>query len=185
MTNREKYGLTRYCFWMFCSPSMLIESFISMPIRSVDNTTSHYFPQIVRSDIKELWDMSLEGAPYAFTPFCKDRNETSQFRFWDSGYWENHLRGKPYHIRLAAITPRYQINSSALFVVDLKKFRQDHVGTELRALYNHLSQDPGSLANLDQDLPNFAQHVVPIFSLPPVTPNSPFSNIRYIGMALV
>jgi hypothetical protein len=29
-----------------------------------------------------------------------------------------------------------------------------------------LSRDPNSLANLDQDLPNYAQHSVPIFSLP-------------------
>lgn len=29
-----------------------------------------------------------------------------------------------------------------------------------------MARDPNSLANLDQDLPNFAQHQVPIFSLP-------------------
>jgi hypothetical protein len=29
-----------------------------------------------------------------------------------------------------------------------------------------LARDPNSLANLDQDLPNYAQHSVPIFSLP-------------------
>jgi UDP-glucose:glycoprotein glucosyltransferase len=28
------------------------------------------------------------------------------------------------------------------------------------------AQDPNSLANLDQDLPNYAQHMVPIHSLP-------------------
>jgi UDP-glucose:glycoprotein glucosyltransferase len=27
-------------------------------------------------------------------------------------------------------------------------------------------QDPNSLSNLDQDLPNFAQHDIPIHSLP-------------------
>jgi len=32
--------------------------------------------------------------------------------------------------------------------------------------YEQLSQDPNSLSNLDQDLPNYAQHMVPIFSLP-------------------
>ena len=66
---------------------------------------------------------------------------------------KNHLRGKPYHI-------------SALYVVDLEKFRKDRVGDILRAEYQALSADPGSLANLDQDLPNYAQHRVPIFSLP-------------------
>lgn len=63
------------------------------------------------------------------------------------------MRGKPYHI-------------SALYVVDLEKFRKDRVGDILRSQYHALSADPGSLANLDQDLPNYAQHQVPIFSLP-------------------
>ncbi len=35
-------------------------------------------------------------------------------------------------------------------------------------MYDSLAKDPNSLANLDQDLPNFAQHTVPIFSLPQV-----------------
>ena len=33
-------------------------------------------------------------------------------------------------------------------------------------MYDQLARDPNSLANLDQDLPNYAQHVVPIHSLP-------------------
>lgn len=33
-------------------------------------------------------------------------------------------------------------------------------------MYEQLSKDPNSLANLDQDLPNYAQHSIPIFSLP-------------------
>jgi UDP-glucose:glycoprotein glucosyltransferase len=32
--------------------------------------------------------------------------------------------------------------------------------------YDQLSRDPNSLSNLDQDLPNYAQDQVPIFSLP-------------------
>ncbi|RHY54794.1 hypothetical protein DYB38_004987 [Aphanomyces astaci] len=36
----------------------------------------------------------------------------------------------------------------------------------LRAIYDQLSADPNSLSNLDQDLPNYAQHQIPIFSLP-------------------
>lgn len=35
-----------------------------------------------------------------------------------------------------------------------------------RIVYDQLSKDPNSLANLDQDLPNYAQHNIPIFSLP-------------------
>jgi len=109
--------------------------------------------QVVRADVKELWDMDLDGAPYAFTPMCDSNPDTEGFRFWKQGYWKNHLRGKPYHI-------------SALFVVDLDTFRRKSTGDALRSTYNALSQDPNSLANLDQDLPNFAQHEVPIFSLP-------------------
>jgi UDP-glucose:glycoprotein glucosyltransferase len=39
-------------------------------------------------------------------------------------------------------------------------------GDRLRGHYQQLSRDPGSLANLDQDLPNNMQDEVPIFSLP-------------------
>ena len=39
-------------------------------------------------------------------------------------------------------------------------------GDSLRSMYDNLSADKNSLANLDQDLPNYAQHMVPIFSLP-------------------
>jgi UDP-glucose:glycoprotein glucosyltransferase len=64
-----------------------------------------------------------------------------------------HLAGKKYHI-------------SALYVVDLNKFRLMAAGDRLRQQYQMLSRDKGSLANLDQDLPNYMQHFVPIFSLP-------------------
>lgn len=47
---------------------------------------------------------------------------------------ESHLRGKPYHI-------------SALYVVDLEKFRKDRVGDILREQYHALSADPNSLSN--------------------------------------
>lgn len=55
---------------------------------------------------------------------------------------------------------------SALYVVDLVRFRQLAAGDRLRAQYQQLSADPNSLANLDQDLPNNMQHIVPIYSLP-------------------
>jgi UDP-glucose:glycoprotein glucosyltransferase len=109
--------------------------------------------QVVRGDLKELWDMDLKGAPYGYTPMCSSRESTLGFQFWKGGFWEQHLRGKPYHI-------------SALYVVDLVTFRQGLVGDNLRSVYQQLSADPNSLANLDQDLPNYAQHQVPIFSLP-------------------
>lgn len=42
------------------------------------------------------------------------------------------------------------ISCSALYVVDLKKFRQTAAGDNLRVIYETLSKDPNSLANLDQ-----------------------------------
>ena len=56
--------------------------------------------------------------------------------------------------------------SSALYVVDLKKFRKIAAGDRLRGQYQGLSQDPNSLSNLDQDLPNNMIHQVSIKSLP-------------------
>ena len=109
--------------------------------------------QVVRGDLKELWDMDLQGAPYGYTPFCTSRESTLGYQFWRDGFWKNHLQGKPYHI-------------SALYVVDLDRFRRMLVGDQLRSIYQQLSADPNSLANLDQDLPNYAQYKVPIFSLP-------------------
>jgi UDP-glucose:glycoprotein glucosyltransferase len=143
--------------------------------------------------------MDLQGAPLAYTPFCKDRTEMDGFRFWKQGFWVDHLRGLPYHI-------------SALYVVDLVRFRQLAAGDIMRSTYESLSRDPNrlvisllpllcsssffvfvliftllssfsdplllrrylffftfffsSLANLDQDLPNYLQHQIKIFSLP-------------------
>lgn len=109
--------------------------------------------QIVRADIKELNELDLNGAPYAYTPFCDSRKEMEGFRFWKQGYWRNHLQHRKYHI-------------SALYVVDLKKFRKVAAGDRLRGQYQALSQDPNSLSNLDQDLPNNMIHQVAIKSLP-------------------
>ncbi|XP_032082255.1 UDP-glucose:glycoprotein glucosyltransferase 2 isoform X2 [Thamnophis elegans] len=109
--------------------------------------------QIVRSDLKDLRDLNLRGAPYGYTPFCDSRREMDGYRFWKSGYWASHLGKKKYHI-------------SALYVVDLKVFRKIAAGDRLRGQYQALSQDPNSLSNLDQDLPNNMIHQVPIKSLP-------------------
>ncbi|XP_057538898.1 UDP-glucose:glycoprotein glucosyltransferase [Amaranthus tricolor] len=109
--------------------------------------------QVVRADMGELYDMDIKGKPLAYTPFCDNNKDMDGYRFWRQGFWKEHLRGKPYHI-------------SALYVVDLAKFRQTAAGDKLRVVYETLSKDPNSLSNLDQDLPNYAQHMVPIFSLP-------------------
>ncbi|XRM38193.1 killer toxin resistant protein, variant 2 [Aspergillus tubingensis] len=109
--------------------------------------------QIVRTDMYDLVSLDLEGAPYGFTPMCDSRHEMEGFRFWKQGYWKNFLRGQPYHI-------------SALYVVDLNRFRAIAAGDRLRGQYQMLSADPESLSNLDQDLPNHMQHHIPIKSLP-------------------
>ncbi|KAG1748320.1 glycosyltransferase family 24 protein [Suillus paluster] len=108
--------------------------------------------QIVRADLQELVDLDLHGAPYGYTPMGNDNYEMEGFRFWKTGYWKDFLGGLPYHI-------------SALYVVDLVRFRQMAAGDILRGQYQMLSADPNSLANLDQDLPNNIQRDVPIFSL--------------------
>lgn len=57
--------------------------------------------------------------------------------------------------------------TSALYVIDLNRFRQIAAGDRLRGQYQALSADPNSLSNLDQDLPNNMQHQIPIHSLDP------------------
>ncbi|KAH7817251.1 putative UDP-glucose [Monocercomonoides exilis] len=108
---------------------------------------------VCKTDMIQLMRMNLKGAPYAFTPFCNNREEMKPYRFWETGYWANELKGKPYHI-------------SALFVVDLKKFRMMGADNILRDTYEAHARDKNSLSNLDQDLPNLVQDKVPIYSLP-------------------
>ncbi|WWC85342.1 uncharacterized protein L201_000205 [Kwoniella dendrophila CBS 6074] len=108
--------------------------------------------QIVRTDMKELVDVDLHGRVYGYAPMGDSRTEMEGFRFWKTGYWRDALRGRPYHI-------------SALYVVDLKRFRQLATGDRLRGQYHALSADPNSLANLDQDLPNSMQDTIPIWTL--------------------
>ncbi|KAJ6788920.1 hypothetical protein PWT90_00131 [Aphanocladium album] len=120
---------------------------------SVDKVIFVDADQIVRTDMMDLVKLDLEGAPYGFTPMCDSRTEMEGFRFWKQGYWANYLRGRPYHI-------------SALYVVDLRRFREIAAGDRLRQQYQALSADPNSLANLDQDLPNHMQFQLPIHSLP-------------------
>jgi len=135
--------------------------------------------QIVRANVQELWQMDIQGKVYGFVPFCGSgpseslsssmwksftgkaakqedlkNPDTVGFRFWEQGFWKGHLRDRHfYHI-------------SALFVVDLVAFRQRGAGDILRDVYQSLTADPHSLANLDQDLPNYIQANLPIHSLP-------------------
>lgn len=83
------------------------------------------------------------GTDYKFCRifFSKNKNFSSiyfqLYRFWKQGYWKTHLQSRSYHI-------------SALYVVDLKRFRKIAAGDRLRGQYQALSQDPNSLSNLDQ-----------------------------------
>ena len=109
--------------------------------------------QVVRTDLHSLATHDLQGAPYGFAPMCDSRAEMEGYRFWKQGYWRGALRGRPYHI-------------SALYAVDLRRFRALAAGDRLRQSYHQLSADPASLANLDQDLPNNMQAALPIHTLP-------------------
>lgn len=115
--------------------------------------------QVIRGDLAELMNMDLKGAPYGYVPFCDSRKEVEGYRFWKTGFWKETLRGAKYRI-------------SALYVVDLHRFRETAAGDSLRYIYQSLSADPNSLSNLDQDLPNYASvgsatgSSVPIFDLP-------------------
>ncbi|KAF7580339.1 UDP-glucose:Glycoprotein Glucosyltransferase family protein [Clavispora lusitaniae] len=110
--------------------------------------------QIARTDLKELVNIDLEGAPYGFAPMCDSRKEMEGYQFWKNGYWPTVLKDDlKYHI-------------SALYVVDLRRLRETLVGDKLRSHYQKLSADPNSLSNLDQDLPNNLQRQVPIHTLP-------------------
>ena len=60
----------------------------------------------------------------------------------------------------------FSLKNSALYVVDLQRFRRELVGDQLRSMYQQLTADPNNLSNLDQDLPNYTQHQIKIFSLP-------------------
>ena len=50
--------------------------------------------QVVRGNLRDLWDLDLQGHAYGYTPFCDSRKETLGYQFWRSGYWKDHLRGQ-------------------------------------------------------------------------------------------
>ena len=111
---------------------------------------------VVRGDLMKLMRANLKGNPYGFVPFCTSRKEMEKYQFWTKGYWKHRLLeqgSRKYHI-------------SAMFVVDLDRFRRMGAGDKLRKHYQKLVGNRQSLANLDQDLPNDAQDIVPIYSLP-------------------
>uniref|UniRef100_A0A448ZD96 UDP-glucose:glycoprotein glucosyltransferase n=1 Tax=Pseudo-nitzschia multistriata TaxID=183589 RepID=A0A448ZD96_9STRA len=42
--------------------------------------------QVIRGDLKELWNMDLKGAPYGYTPMCSSNESTLGFQFWNQGF---------------------------------------------------------------------------------------------------
>lgn len=80
---------------ILCTQSDIITRFLKLILF----TPRPLLLQIVRTDLKELRDFDLEGAPYGYTPFCESRREMDGYRFWKSGYWASHLAGRKYHIR--------------------------------------------------------------------------------------
>jgi len=63
----------------------------------------------VRTDLQELNDLDLGGAPYGYTPFCDSRKDMDGFRFWSSGYWASHLAGRKYHIRSVNFNSKFAV----------------------------------------------------------------------------
>lgn len=110
--------------------------------------------QINRSDMQELVDLDMGEAPYGFVPMCESKEDMNGYMFWKEGYWKSTLKDT------------YKYHISALYKVNLNRFRQMKAADELRHQYQRLSAVPGSLSNLDQDLPNSFQRVLPIYSLP-------------------
>jgi len=166
-------AFTMICALLFSVPMWIIlflDVFFPLQVRRVLFIDAD---QIVRADVKELWEMDLKNRVYGFVPFCGSgpkssslfsgwskeedarNSETTGFRFWEQGFWQKHLGPNTYY------------HISALFVVNLEAFRSTGAGDILRDVYQSLTADPGSLANLDQDLPNYVQRELPIFSLPP------------------
>lgn len=66
----------------------------------------------------------------------------------------------------------WHTSSSALYVVDLVKFRETAAGDNLRVFYETLSKDPNSLSNLDQASHHFHDYSVSSSTLSSFNNNS-------------
>ncbi|CAD7948687.1 unnamed protein product [Amoebophrya sp. A25] len=133
--------------------------------------------QIVRSSLVPLWRVKTRPLDaWAFTPFCHGNssvnNQTLGMRFWEAGYWANLMnpgetvtRSVDANGNLETEQKRYHI--SALFVVNVNILTTMYADT-IRETYGQMGKDPNSLANLDQDLPNYlyGSGQVALFSLP-------------------
>lgn len=107
----------------------------------------------VMTDLDNLVDKEMDLEAYAFPPIGSSRKETEGFRFWEEGSWKETLGEDGVYY------------TSSIFLVDLPRFREIAAGDLLRQQYRVLSKDEESLSNLDQDLPNSMQNVLPIHPL--------------------
>lgn len=87
--NKHRKRLLNYfsfvCFFLFSYFSykiLFLDVLFPLGVKKVIYVDAD---QIVRSDLKELWNMDLQGAPYGYTPFCDDYPEMDGFRFWKQG----------------------------------------------------------------------------------------------------
>jgi len=110
--------------------------------------------QLIRADLSSLLTIDIGNAPYAFVPYSDTNPEMESHMFWKKGSWGKFLGS------------RLKYHSSSLILVDLNKFRMNNIGDLLRIHYQELSTDIKALQNLDQDLPNFLQERIPLYSLP-------------------
>ena len=99
-----------------CAPPPSLLSFLAVGIRHGRRYLNPRLPGIFS---KSTAPPPKQGNALAYTPFCDNNRDMDEFRFWKGGFWETHLRGKPYHI-------------SALYVIDLARFRRQGAGDHYR-----------------------------------------------------
>ncbi|CDW81437.1 udp-glucose:glycoprotein glucosyltransferase [Stylonychia lemnae] len=108
--------------------------------------------QIVKTDLKILWETDLDQKPYALVPHCNAEKSFEKSPFWFETLSKN---DKDYYF-------------SGVFVANLTNFRVNGYGNILRKNYQYLEfelQMADNLQLLDQDLINYSQFIVPIKSL--------------------
>ena len=88
----EGCGASTHTRHALLSPNLLmaVKEVIPAELLSLYRCTA--VPQVIRTDLAELFHMDIKGAPYAYTPFCDNNKEMDEFRFWKGGFWRDHLQ---------------------------------------------------------------------------------------------
>lgn len=89
----------------------------------------------------------------AFPSFSDTRIESDPLRFWKNDYWLSFLQGK-------------QFIDPSLFLLDLKRYKENGSADLLRYIYQIISPDPTTKSTLDQNLINFIRVQMPMKILP-------------------